>query len=159
MTTPPPQPPEGALLELARKRHRPKKSVPAMAALAGMSETRWRQIEKGYLTPSAGTYAPVRAPAETLARMAYAAHVTPDKLREVDRADAADAYERLMGTADDAPPLEATKIEVEGFEALEIAVKGTPPEHRELALRIALKAVEAFQQESGSQPKDPEHDA
>lgn len=158
MTTPPTQPPEGELIETARARRVPPTSVNKLAKIVGITGPRWRQIEKGHSSRS-GRIVPERAKAETLARMAQAVSVTPEELREVGRDDAADYYERMLRADDDAPLLDSTEFEVEGFEALELALKGTPPENRQLALRVALKAVEAFQQETGSQPNNPGTDA
>ena len=58
---------------------------------AGISEGRWRQIASGYQIVSPGVYAPVHGPAQTLARMAAVAGVTPAQLTGVGRADAAKA--------------------------------------------------------------------
>lgn len=60
-----------------------------------MSDSRWRQIIKGYRQETADIRVPVRAPAETLARMADVVGATPDQLREVGREDAADELESL----------------------------------------------------------------
>jgi transcriptional regulator with XRE-family HTH domain len=89
-------PPEGALITAALKRRR--LSARAAAPKAGISETRWRQITSGYQTVSSQRI-PVRAPDDTLARMAQVAGVTPEELIEADRPDAA---EELRGL----PPLE-----------------------------------------------------
>jgi hypothetical protein len=58
---------------------------------AGISEGRWRQIASGYQIVSSGVYAPVHGPAETLAKMAAVAGVTPAQLTDAGRPDAADA--------------------------------------------------------------------
>jgi len=58
---------------------------------AGISEGRWRQIASGYQVVSPGVYAPVHGPAETLAKMAAVAGVTPAQLTDAGRTDAADA--------------------------------------------------------------------
>ncbi|HTW12263.1 MAG TPA: hypothetical protein VME01_05945, partial [Solirubrobacteraceae bacterium] len=58
---------------------------------AGISEGRWRQIASGYQVVSSGVYAPVHGPAQTLARMAAVAGVTPAQLTEAGREDAAKA--------------------------------------------------------------------
>lgn len=84
-------PPEALLLEEARKRI-PKKrnAVAKVAKRAGISEGRWRQIAKGYQQATKETRVAVRAPADTLARMAHAVNVTADQLDEAGRSDAAD---------------------------------------------------------------------
>jgi len=83
----PSQTPEGALLAEAQQQS--PYSQREAAELAGMSENHWRAITKGYRTVSAGVYAPVRAPAATIARMARAVGVTPERLEEKGRTDAA----------------------------------------------------------------------
>lgn len=96
-----PEPPrEAALIEAARKRER--LTIRKAAAQAGMGEARWRQITSGYVSMGGGTYKPVAAPADTLARMAQTVRVTPDQLRAVGRADAAQALEEI--TPDPAAP-------------------------------------------------------
>jgi hypothetical protein len=58
---------------------------------AGISEGRWRQIASGYQVVSAGVYAPVHGPAQTLAKMAAVAGVTAAQLTDAGRPDAAKA--------------------------------------------------------------------
>ena len=99
MSEHPNQLPEGALIAAALKRSR--LSARKAAERAGMSEGRWRQIVKGYQTVSAGTNAPVRGPAETVARMAKVVGVTPEQLEEAGRADAAGELRTLL--VSDAP--------------------------------------------------------
>jgi len=85
----PAPPPWGALLTKALSRA--KLSAREAARRAGISEGRWRQIAGGYQVVSAGVYAPVRGPADTLARMAAVVGVTPAQLRRAGRPDAARA--------------------------------------------------------------------
>lgn len=85
----PAPPPWGALLTKALPRA--KLSAREAARRAGISEGRWRQIAGGYQVVSAGVYAPVRGPADTLARMAAVVGVTPAQLRRAGRPDAARA--------------------------------------------------------------------
>jgi hypothetical protein len=168
MTTPPPQPPEGALLELTRKRRVPKMSVAAAAQLAGISETRWRQIENGYMVPSAGTYAPVTAPADTLAKMVHAVGATPEQLRRAERDDAADAYERIIGMAGDAPEVEINDLSQDADWAdFEAVVQGTPASLRAVGLKAARDVYdaavraydEALRQSSAARSGSPKDDA
>ena len=93
----PAPPPWGALLTKALSRA--KLSAREAARRAGISEGRWRQIAGGYQVVSAGVYAPVRGPADTLARMAAVVGVTPAQLRRAGRPDAASA---LAAEAQDA---------------------------------------------------------
>lgn len=76
-------------------------SARAAARQAGISDARWRQITSGYQTVSK-TQVPVRAPADTLARMARAVNVTPEDLEEAGRGDAA---EELRALEDVPPPM------------------------------------------------------
>lgn len=87
MSQRPEPPPEGALIKAALKKSG--LSARKAAREAGLSEGRWRQIVDGYQIVSAGTYVPVRGPAETLARMAAVIGVSPDALDAAGRADAA----------------------------------------------------------------------
>jgi transcriptional regulator with XRE-family HTH domain len=89
----PEQPPEGRLLADAAERH--SLSVREAARRAGLSYGRWRQITSGYQNVSPGSYAPVRAPARTLARMAHVVGVTPGELTAAGREDAASALEEI----------------------------------------------------------------
>lgn len=93
----PAPPPWGALLTKALSRA--KLSAREAARRADISEGRWRQIAGGYQVVSAGVYAPVRGPADTLARMAAVVGVTPAQLRRAGRPDAASA---LAAEAQDA---------------------------------------------------------
>lgn len=90
----PEQRPEGKLIAAALKRSG--LSQRQAAAKAGISENRWRAIMHGYQSVSAGVNAPVRGPAETVARMAKAVDVDPEQLEEVDRLDAADELRELL---------------------------------------------------------------
>lgn len=91
-------PPEALLVERLRTAARPKLSIRAAADAAGISDARWRQIAKGYNQASKDVRVPARAPADTLARMAKAVGATPDQLREVGRADAAEELQALPST-------------------------------------------------------------
>lgn len=97
MSDEPEQRPEGRLIERAMKSSRltGRKAAP----LAGMSEGRWRQIVSGRQPVTKGVYAPVRAPADTLARMARVVGVTPEQLEEAGRPDAADELRELVAEA------------------------------------------------------------
>jgi hypothetical protein len=85
----PPPPPWGALLTKALAGVQ--LSARKAARRAGISEGRWRQIASGYQVVSSGVYAPVHGPAETLAKMAAVAGVTPAQLTDAGRPDAAAA--------------------------------------------------------------------
>lgn len=100
----PEQRPEGALIAAALKRSRT--SQRKAAARVGISENRFRAIVHGYQTVSAGTYAPVRGPAETVARMAHVVGVTPEQLEEAGRADAADELRTILDAFGEPPGAE-----------------------------------------------------
>jgi hypothetical protein len=97
-------PPEAVLIERLRLAHSPKLSVTKAAKLADISEGRWRQIAKGYQQASTSTRVPVRAPADTLARMAEVVGATPDQLREAGREDAAKRLEESQLADAQIPP-------------------------------------------------------
>jgi hypothetical protein len=78
METRPEQPPEGKLIADAADRM--DLSIREAARRAGISYGRWRQIVTGYQNVSPGSYAAVRAPAKTLAKMARVVHVTPEQM-------------------------------------------------------------------------------
>lgn len=92
---PRPQPPEATLLQKALEQDG--RSIRTVAEEAGMSDARWRQIVKGSMT-TGGHTSPVVAPPATLARMALVVGVSPARLREVGREDAAEAVELLQRT-------------------------------------------------------------
>lgn len=93
MSERPSPPAEAELIATAQKRSR--LSNRKAAKRAGMSEGRWRQIIQGYQTVS-GVHVPVRAPADTLARMAHAVGgVAPEQLAVVGREDAAEELRTL----------------------------------------------------------------
>jgi hypothetical protein len=96
------------------------------ARRAGISEGRWRQIAGGYQVVSAGVYAPVHGPAQTLARMAAVVGVTAAQLTEAGRPDAA----RALASSGPDP----------GQELLLQRVREMNPEQaRELLATIALQ--------------------
>jgi hypothetical protein len=102
-----------------------KLSAREAARRAGISEGRWRQIAAGYQVVSAGVYAPVHGPAQTLARMAAVVGVTPAQLTEAGRPDAAQA---LASSGTDS-----------GHELLQRVREMNPEQARELLAAIALQ--------------------
>lgn len=96
--TPLKPPPEAVLIAARRDRAVPRLSMRDAGLLAGISATRWRQLETGIIRVK-GTDHPEKAPAETLARMAQAVGATPDELRTAGRDDAAAILTRIQ--ADD----------------------------------------------------------
>lgn len=97
----PAPPPEAVLIRLVREAAGIK--TPEAARIAGISKARWSQVELGYEWREGG-FRPVRAGAGTLAHMAYAAGVSPERLEtEGERPDAAAVLreiERQKGSPD-----------------------------------------------------------
>lgn len=89
----PEQTPEGKLIEEAAKASG--RSARQLAANAGMSDTRWRQVVRGQQPGPKGDPIAVKAPSLTLARMAQATGVSAEQLEEVGRDDAATALRGL----------------------------------------------------------------
>lgn len=117
----PPQPPEGRLIADAMKRSG--LSGRKAAALAGISEGRFRQIVNGYQVVRAGVYVPVEGPPDTVARLAQTVGVTPEQLDEAGRADAAEELRALPAERDPAalPSLEQIAERQRELEARDLA--------------------------------------
>jgi transcriptional regulator with XRE-family HTH domain len=107
METPPAPQPEGLLLESARQAAR--LTAREAARRAGISEGYWRQVVKGYQSVSGGAYAPISdVPAKTIARMAVAVGLSPERMEtEGGRPDAADRMRSTPAPAAQ-PPAGAT---------------------------------------------------
>lgn len=93
----PSPPPEGRLIGAAREAA-PRISIKKAARSAGISDTRWRQIEQGYRMHRGRAEAEPPAPAPILARMAHAVGITPAELESAGRADAADELRVMLAT-------------------------------------------------------------
>jgi transcriptional regulator with XRE-family HTH domain len=115
-----------------------KLSAREAARRAGISEGRWRQIASGYQVVSAGVYAPVRGPAQTLARMAAVVGVTPAQLSRAGRPDAAKALA--------AGPADAGVV----HELLQRVREMNSEQARELLATIALELSQRGQAEPAS---------
>src|SRR5262245_25287823 len=86
-----PEPPADAhLIRQRREAAVPPMSRRQAAARAGISASQWSDIERGSKKAGHGTIVPIRATAETLARMARAVGATAEELTEAGRTDAAD---------------------------------------------------------------------
>ncbi|WP_284984243.1 helix-turn-helix transcriptional regulator [Arthrobacter sp. efr-133-TYG-118] len=79
------QTPEGKLLQDAQRRKG--MSARKAAELAGMSDTRWRNIVNGYQAIGQGQSIHIVAPAETLARMARVVGVSGEEFAAAGRED------------------------------------------------------------------------
>lgn len=86
--------PEGALIRQARTALWPSVSATAAAKKAGVSASRWQQIERGWRWESKGVPIVDHPPASTLAIIAAAVGVTPADLISVGRGDAAALHRR-----------------------------------------------------------------
>jgi hypothetical protein len=99
MSVPTP-PPEAQLIARKRAAKVPRLSRTQAALRAGISESRWRQIETGRIRLRGQDY-PERAPDDTLALMAWVVGATPGELRGVGREDAATALETILASPPD----------------------------------------------------------
>lgn len=107
-----------------------------------MSDGRWGQIVRGYQTMGDDVFAAVRAPADTLARMAKVVGVTPEQLEEAGRGDAAEELRELVADALAQPPAD------ESAEVLADRIRNDPELARAMARLIA--------QHLPGQPEPPE---
>lgn len=147
-------PPEGALITAALKRR--KLSARAAASKAGISETRWRQITSGYQTVS-GQRIPVRAPADTVARMAQVAGVTPEELVGVARADAANELRDLPPPGEPEPELSVADL-AERLERLERTTARHRQENEELRRMLQQITGKDSRNAGNSGGEQPESD-
>src|SRR5581483_795179 len=138
----PAPPPEGQLIAEALRLTG--MSIRTASAKAGISYGRWRQITSGYQNISPGVYGQVKAPAATLARMAEAVGVTPERLEtEGQRPDAAKMLREITAwkadqdkhPAGQAPPPAGTgpkPPDVDGFTRPAFADRGLEALAREI---------------------------
>ncbi|MGY5033248.1 hypothetical protein ACWC9U_20615 [Streptomyces sp. 900116325] len=127
-----PNPPlEAALIAAALKNARI--SARKAAGLAGLSDARWRQIVSGYQSVS-GSYVAVRAPADTLARMAQVVGVTPEELRNAGREDAAAELDELGAPPTPRPSAGTYAPPIDAVTAIMAAL--TPEEQEEVIRRL-----------------------
>lgn len=91
----PEAPPEARLIRCLRERA-PKMSRYEAAATAGISEARWRMIETGIRWFRGQPLEEPPAPAQTIARMAWAVGATPAQLAGTGRDDAAAELEAIV---------------------------------------------------------------
>ncbi len=96
-------PPEARLITEMREKP-PRMSMRQAAREAGISETRWRQLEAGVRDFRGVKYAEPPGPAQTIARMALAVGATPAQLTEAGRPDAAAELEAMAESVEHAPP-------------------------------------------------------
>ncbi|MFE3129156.1 helix-turn-helix domain-containing protein [Streptomyces hydrogenans] len=104
MTATPTPPPEAALLRLAREAAGLSPESAATRMAGKFSGSRWRQIEAGYRRDSDSA---VVAKAPTLAQMAHALGITPDRLEAAGRGDAATILREIETTSTPQPAPQA----------------------------------------------------
>ncbi|MFJ5532374.1 hypothetical protein [Streptomyces sp. NPDC093261] len=97
---PPTPPPEAVLVRRARLARGLSTAQAASQATTRLGASRWGQIERGYKNPGE----PLRAPADTLAHMAHIVGLTPDRLEEAGRDDAADILREILRQQPAPPP-------------------------------------------------------
>ncbi|MCI3271441.1 hypothetical protein [Streptomyces cylindrosporus] len=145
----PQPPPEADLIRLARQARGLSPEEAAEQTPVRIKGFRWRQIEKGF-RGKVGESDRVAAPARTLAHMAYTVGVTPDRLTEAGRDDAANILREIQiqraGAAASLPdPLaqlgaERQRIILEMLQQLPARDRG--PALRRLAERVEAGALE-----------------
>lgn len=100
MSTTPPDgvipPPESKLIAEARKRLWPNLTMARAAQLAGISPSRWRNIENGWRWVGKGTPRAETTPAPTLAAAARVVDLKPRDLIRVGRHDAAKELDQIL---------------------------------------------------------------
>ncbi|MFJ9895280.1 hypothetical protein ACIQPR_18385 [Streptomyces sp. NPDC091280] len=94
-------PPEALLIRLARQAKGLSPEAAAALLPIKLSGNRWRQIEKGY--ERRVPLKSVRAPDATLAHMAHVVGVSPERLDDVDRPDAANILREILRSDGETP--------------------------------------------------------
>lgn len=79
-------------------------SMRAAALKAGISPSRWKQIESGTRQFRGETYPEPPGPAPTVARMAHAVGATPEQMEEAGRPDVAGELRAILDALDGAAP-------------------------------------------------------
>lgn len=154
----PQPPPEAVLIRLARQARGLSPEDAAALTPIRLRGGRWRQIEKGYerkVPPK-----PVRAPDLTLAHMARAVGLTPERLTEAGRAEAAEILREILQevVTQTSPPLSP---DGENFRRM---VSAMAKEYRlslrdaEEAARLALQDYERIQAQERRLHTDGNHD-
>ena len=90
--------PEGQLIRQVRDLSIPRLSIRAAAKRIGLSAEQWGYVERGYRPAGAGQPPrPFSPPAATLAKMAHALRITPERLEsEGQRPDAAEILREIL---------------------------------------------------------------
>ncbi|WP_206326001.1 MULTISPECIES: hypothetical protein [unclassified Streptomyces] len=152
---PPKPPPEADLIRLARQARGLSPEEAADRTPVRIKGFRWRQIENGW-KGKAGASDPVRAPAKTLAHMAYTVSVTPSRLTEAGRDDAAKILreiqiQRAEQAASLPDPLD--NLDAQRQRIILDMIGQLPPRDRGPALRRLAERVEAGElEDAGDSP-------
>ncbi|MGW2692422.1 hypothetical protein ACWC3Y_11230 [Streptomyces sp. NPDC001296] len=159
---PPKPPPEADLIRLARQARGLSPDEAADRTPVRIKGFRWRQIENGY-KGKPGTSDQVKAPAKTLAHMAYTVGVTPTRLMEAGRDDAAKILREIQiqsagGAASLPDPLDALgpdrqRIILDMLQQLPAADRG--PALRRLAERVEAGELEKDTDATSTEPPVP----
>ncbi|MGW2934823.1 hypothetical protein ACWDA7_23870 [Streptomyces sp. NPDC001156] len=144
-------PPEAELIRLARQARGLSPEEAADRTPVRIGGFRWRQIENGY-KGKAGASDLVRAPDKTLAHMAHTVGVTPSRLSEAGRADAAEILREIQiqkaGKAASLPdPLD--NLDAQRQRIILDMLQQLPPADRGPALRRLAERVEAGELDRG----------
>jgi transcriptional regulator with XRE-family HTH domain len=152
--------PEGELIRLARQARGLSPEEAADRTPIRIKGYRWRQIENGY-KGKPGQSDEVKPPGKTLAHMAYTVGVTPSRLAEAGREDAAKILreiqiqnaERTTSLPDPLDNLDAERQRI----ILDMLAQ-LPPGDRGPALRRLAERVEAGELEGTGTPPSPRPD-
>lgn len=135
-------------------------SVKKLAANAGISDTRWRHIVRGWQPAPGGGMAAVVGPAPTVARMAFAVGISADDLAKTGRTDAASLLARIEaqgeGSAIPLPPTGASGPQADEIDMIVASVTMSAREkllriNQVLSLRAQVEAEQAATQKAPAQ--------
>ncbi|MFE7272993.1 hypothetical protein [Streptomyces sp. NPDC057623] len=151
---PPEPPPEADLIRLARQARGLSPEEAAERTPVRIKGFRWRQIEKGF-KGKVGESDPVKALPKTLAHMAHTVGVTPSRLVEAGREDAAQILREIQiqnagQTASLPDPLDA--LDSERQRIIVDMLGQLPARDRGPALRRLAERVEAGELGEGGEP-------
>lgn len=137
-------------------------SVKKLAANAGISDTRWRHIVRGWQPSAGGGMTPVVGPAPTLARMAFAVGISAEELAKTGRTDAADLLARIEAHSEgSAVPLPSTGASGLHADEIDMIYASRTMSTREKLLRIGqiLTLRTQLEAEQAAMQKAPAPDA
>lgn len=146
----PTPPPEADLIRIAREAKGISPETAAKQTPIRLGGSRWRHIERGYERRNK----PVeRAPAKTIAHMAHTVGLTPDRLAETGREDAAEILAEILRM--EAAPQQAEPEDehwVRFRRHMDAATKGMTPRQRAIyAQRYADRIHEEVEEEMRQQ--------